>query len=401
MASPNYMTSDDLIEKVKLQGMIPEASGKTFSEENILSLAKDEIDIGLVPDILTYFESYFLYLEDIPLVSNQASYDIPYRAIGLRLQDVVFKDSSNNMYEMARVQPDERIFFQFSQGNFNNTYRFYVENNSIVLIPGVGTANGSLEMNYYMSPNKLVKNERAAIANTLTFNTTIECNSVTSGDSFVVNGVQYTAGTDFSVTGTDNDVANSIAAALSGSISASVSSNIVSLTSVNSAVTSLTSTTSLQTDDNVTLLCDALPTNIAEGSLIDFLQSKPGFKTYDYDYELPTGSIDYVAKTITIPTEDLPRQFSKNDYVATAGECIIPQVPVELFPVLIQRVVCRCLEAMGDTQGLENAKAKLNDMILKMGNLIDNRVESAPQKIFNKGSPLRISKFRQRNFFRY
>jgi hypothetical protein len=69
--------------------------------------------------------------------------------------------------------------------------------------------------------------------------------------------------------------------------------------------------------------------------------------------------------------------------------------------MLVQRVVCRCLEALGDTQGLANAKEKLAEMISKMGNLIDNRVESAPQKIFNKGSPLRVSRIRQRSYSRY
>lgn len=397
MASSKYLTTSEIINRVKVQGMVP-ISNKTFTDNDILSLANIEMDTGILPDILTYFESYLLYKESINLETNQSSYDIPYRAIGMKLQDVVFKDPSNNLYEMSRIQPDERIFFQFSQGYYTNNYRFYIENNSVVLVPSVnGDIVGALEMNYYMSPNKLVTEDRVASVSAVDYNVSVTCSSVASGDILYINNTQYTAGVDFAVTGTNAQVASAMAAAITG-YTASASAGIVTITDT-SRIESSVSGSGFTTYDSVVLSCDNIPDNIAVGTEIDFLQSKPGFKTYDYDFVLPTGSI--TNNTITLATSDLPEAFRKNDYIATAGESIIPQIPVELHPMLVQRVVCRCLEALGDTQGLANAKEKLAEMINKMGNLIDNRVESAPQKIFNKGSPLRVSRIRQRNYFRF
>jgi hypothetical protein len=399
MASSKYLTTGELINRVKVQGMIP-ISKKTFTDQDILSLANIEMDTGILPDILTYFESYLLYKESIPLETNQDTYDIPYRAIGMKLQDVALKDSNNNLFEMSRIQPDERIFFQYSQGFYTNNLRFYVENNSIVLVPAAaGPQSASLEMNYYMSPNKLVLEERVATASAVNYYSAVTCSSVASGDVLTINTTNLTAGVDFSVTGTDSQVASALLAAATG-FTGSVSGSVVTFTGTTRLETQVNAS-SLTNYDSVILTCDQIPTNLVEGTEVDFIQHKPGFKTYDYDFELPTGSIDSNAKTITLPTSSLPRQFVKTDFIATAGETIIPQIPVELHPMLVQRVVCRCLEALGDTQGLANAKEKLAEMVGKMGNLIDNRVESAPQKIFNKGSPLRIAKFRQRSFFRY
>jgi hypothetical protein len=72
------------------------------------------------------------------------------------------------------------------------------------------------------------------------------------------------------------------------------------------------------------------------------------------------------------------------DYINLAEETIIPQVPPELHGLLAQRVVARCLEALGDANGLQAANAKIAELEQKTGPLIDNRVENAPQKVKNR-----------------
>lgn len=72
------------------------------------------------------------------------------------------------------------------------------------------------------------------------------------------------------------------------------------------------------------------------------------------------------------------------DYLNLSEETIIPQVPPELHGLLAQRVVARCLEALGDSNGLQAANAKIAELEQKTGALIDNRVENAPQKVRNR-----------------
>ena len=80
--------------------------------------------------------------------------------------------------------------------------------------------------------------------------------------------------------------------------------------------------------------------------------------------------------------------FIRADLVTLAGETIIPQIPDELHSMLAQRVACRCLEALGDQQGLQAANLKLAEMEAKSATLINDRIESSPQKIVNRNSPL-------------
>jgi hypothetical protein len=74
------------------------------------------------------------------------------------------------------------------------------------------------------------------------------------------------------------------------------------------------------------------------------------------------------------------------DVMALTEQTIIPQIPVELQPMLAQRVAMRCLEALGDTEGLQMAAAKLQEMEIKTGAIISSRVEGAPLKVANRHS---------------
>lgn len=147
------------------------------------------------------------------------------------------------------------------------------------------------------------------------------------------------------------------------------------------------------TGTDTILSLDQVPDNITEGSLVDFLQTLPGHKTYETDYLIPFGSINNTALTITLPTADLPSQFKVRDYICTSQEAFIPQVPDELHSILAQMVAIKCLEALGDLQGMQAADGKLQQMKSVVGSLIDNRVESSPERIMNTNSLLSRSRF--------
>lgn len=140
-------------------------------------------------------------------------------------------------------------------------------------------------------------------------------------------------------------------------------------------------------------------TGFTPTTILDILQTKPGHKIINFD-KVPT-AVDTTNKIITFNNTDLGSSIVAGDYIAFAGECIIPNIPADLHDVLAQRVVTRCLLALGDQAGYQMASQKLMDMNQNTQTLIDNRSEGEPQKINNRNSLLNSSKIRRRGWGAY
>lgn len=130
------------------------------------------------------------------------------------------------------------------------------------------------------------------------------------------------------------------------------------------------------------------------GTLVDLIQVKSPHKCLKIDISVT--NVDTVNNIISIDPSSIPSKLRKGDHIALAEECMIPQLPTDIHSMLAQRIACRCLEALGDQQGLAAANAKLAEMELKLGAVVDNRVEGAPLKVVNRHSMLRNS----RKYFR-
>ena len=149
-----------------------------------------------------------------------------------------------------------------------------------------------------------------------------------------------------------------------------------------------------------TFTMSTFPEHFSCTTVYDFIQGRSPNKIIGFDREvLSTCS---TAKTITFSNSQLktidlfsitPKDltFSVGDYIMKAEETIIPQLPTELQPILAQRVAVKLLEALGDTEGMQNAQKELERMEYNAQTLIDNRVEGSPQKITNRHSVLKSS----------
>ena len=144
--------------------------------------------------------------------------------------------------------------------------------------------------------------------------------------------------------------------------------------------------------DTNSVVVEKVPSNINSSQLLDIVQALPNHKIYSFDQ---TATVNTLTKTITF-ANDLPEALMVGDYICTAGETPTPQIPVDIIPILEQSVVCKVLEALGDTEGLKNAYARLEKLEKNLYKIIDNRIESPGKKIVNYGSLLR-----SRNRFRY
>lgn len=326
--SVGYLTSSSLIDTIKREGMIP-TSQNTFSDDDFLAMANQEMKIGLVPSIMLNHEEYLVVdSPDITIIPNKSNYPIPYRAVGNKFREAFFKDTNGNLRPMTRISPDNRPYYQQSTLQAHFVY-FYIKGNEIILVPDVGpTPVGSIMFSYWLKPNDLVSETRVS---TIT--------AITAG-----------------------------------------------LTTTTYTVDQIPQNLQSFVQDGVIL------TGFSLNSKLDLLQRRPGHRTIVFDIS-PT-IIDTTNKTITFNTSDISSDTIIGDYLAFAGESIIPQVPSDLHDILAHRVMMRAVQALGDTQAYQTASAKLAEMEKNTSILIDNRSEGNPQKVNNIRGLLRNSKLR-------
>jgi hypothetical protein len=392
MAKP-YLTSNDLIEVVKRNITFPLAQ-VTYNEEDILSFANQEMFGVQVPTIMEVHEDYFTFSEDVPLKINKSRYDIPYRAIGLKLNDVYFVDQQGNMRELGLIQNTDRAFFDLTSDNMQMPYHYFIEANQICLAPRIGAgANGSIRFVYYLRPNNLVVNERAAICENFTKDVTISIASMVAGDTFTIGSTVFTADTDFAIGATDTATATNLNVAINteGTYFSTVTANILTVRypSLELEVkTSNATAFSIETLQGIEF--DNVPENITNSSLIDFLKVKGGHRTYKIDVKLGKNAVSQTI--IKFNSNDIPMEFEPGDYICSQYECIIPQIPSDLHNILAERTCARILYAQGDQEGLQSANAKISQMEARQNTMIDNRVDGSPRKAFNRGSLLRYGK---------
>jgi hypothetical protein len=314
----SYMDSEALIKSVKSRALLP-TSQSTFTNDDFLAFANEEMAIGLVPDVLIMHEDYLMYTELLLLETNVTRYKIPYRAIGNKLREVQYQDNSGNAYPMTRIGVADIPYYNLATNN--NAYAFYVENNEICIVPQNLTppTNAYLRMTYYMRPNQLVTSDQVAVVSSVDRNT-----------------------------------------------------GVIQLVN--------------------------LPEAFNVSQKLDIIKVQSPNKTLDYD--ITPLAINSTSKTITLNLNDVPDALEAGDNIALAEQCCIPQVPSDLHVMLAHRTAMRCLDALGDTEGLQNAAAKLGEMKASSTVLIDNRVEDAPRKILNRWGTIRSGYFNRGRFGR-
>src|SRR5271165_4150777 len=129
-----WYTSDDIISSIQRKISFP-ISQNTFTNSDILQFANEEMLIAQVPSVMRYHEEYFVANLSVPLIQNVSRYEIPNRAIGMKLRDIFWQDPQGNLFEMTRVSANDAAFFQRNVGANTEIAKYYFEGNFIVLTP--------------------------------------------------------------------------------------------------------------------------------------------------------------------------------------------------------------------------------------------------------------------------
>jgi hypothetical protein len=409
-----YMTSSSLIAQVKREAMIP-TTQSTFTNDDFLAIANQELKISMLPSILIYHQEYFTKISpDVPMESNQSNYPIPYRAVGGKFREVFYKDTSGQLRSMTRINQDDIPYYQ--QTNFQNRFvYFYLRGNDIVILPDVSVdVVGSIKFIYYFRPNDLVDESRAGtITNiapgALTTTFTLD-NMPTNVTAFLQGGSTITG---FGSANVQLDILQR----RSGHKTIEFDITPVSVNAINKTITfnntdlmgeeqtsAIPSTVQLSAQSHSNFTLDNITTTneLVGGMFV----TGPGIPVGTYivsindltTITLSQAATSSVLSTFSFSPPPVPSTIITGDIICFAGECIIPQIPSDLHEVLAQRVIQRCVQALGDAQAFGMATQKLAEMEKNIGELVDNRAEGQPIKATNLRSSLRGAKVRKRGW---
>lgn len=116
------------------------------------------------------------------------------------------------------------------------------------------------------------------------------------------------------------------------------------------------------------------------GTTFDVIPSSPQF-TSRADDKAITG-IDNTLNTVTVAT--VPTGLVIGDWWCPSTLSPIPQIPYDLFPLLVQRGIIRVLESLGDTQNLQIAERRYQDMAADFARTVSPRVQGARKALVNR-----------------
>lgn len=404
MATTPWLTGNSLISAIKRKISFPTHQA-TFTPEDLLAFSNEEMMISQVPSVLSFHEEYYVTSKTVALESNKTRYSIPDRAVGMKLRDLFYVDEVGNLTEMSRVSSEDKAFWQNGTGNNSVAYHYYLEGNDVVLLnDNQGTPTGSLVFYYFIRPNQIVTDDRAAISTAFTKTITIDNTTIVAGNTVTIGSVVFTAvagapgANQFQIGASSAITATNLAASIStnGTYTGMVTGAIVTVDYElldTEFETSNTSGFSIQTTQGIRF--DSVPDDvIVNGAYVDFLQTKPGHKILGIDVKLANNAVS--SDVINFNTSDIPTTFVVGDYVCLQNECIIPYLPTDLHTGLAERTCARILSAIGDKAGLDDVNAKIGEIEARQGTLLTNRVEGSPKKITGRTSVLRYTKLGNR-----
>lgn len=153
---PRYDTTE-LLNTIKTKALVP-SNQSTFTSVQILKIADEELQTGIVPMIMGAREEYFVKYVDVSFVQNQSEYEIPERAIGSKLRTVTIV-SGTSEYKIplfiADQVPDRNDPYGFNAGTIA-----YLRGNKVVIDPS-SNISGDLRLYYFNRRNTLIEQSDA------------------------------------------------------------------------------------------------------------------------------------------------------------------------------------------------------------------------------------------------
>lgn len=381
----SILDTKNLIRSIKRRSFIPNDQ-RTFTDEDFLEMATEEINIGLMDQLIIARGDYLVYHVDVPLVTGTKKYAIPDRAHGNKLRDALIIDSNDSVIiELSQVSLEE-LYDEESYSNNHNT--FYIQNNYLVLNNNNIQDTYSLRFYFYMRPNKLVTLDRAGTVGAFSTGYEIDTINPLSG---TITGLSVADPTI--ITSTAHGLSGGEIIQISGTDSTPGLNGNYTVTYIDANTFSVDEAVTVEGFNgawsklvevyNVPLA--TVPKNFTTAIKYDLTGAMSPNKIKSFN--VTANSLNLTTKIISFRTADI-EELTIGDYFTQAEETIVPNVPTEYHPIIAQRVAVACLEAMGDEANKVSAERKLAQMEKSVLRIVTNRVEGAPKKIKNRHGTL-------------
>ena len=154
----NY-TADQLVEDIKSLSILPD-SQLLLQTEEILRMMNFQMRASLVPLIDSAAEEFFVHDEDIDYDGTETVFNIPTRAVGTKLRDVVFVDSNGNEVGIPRLRPEQlKTNYGYGIGLAFGLYGFILKDQTVQLFIGSSQSAPSyptLRLKFFRRPSDCV-----------------------------------------------------------------------------------------------------------------------------------------------------------------------------------------------------------------------------------------------------
>ena len=148
-------TTQTLLDRIAVKAALP-AGQETYTPEEILDLANQEILSTILPEILRTREDYYLTSEIIETSDSVELYDMPERAIAGKVNDVQLVDDNNKVIRsLPRITTA-----QITETDSGEVRAFYFQGAYIGLHPAPSSPH-KLKVSYYARPSSLVLPSKA------------------------------------------------------------------------------------------------------------------------------------------------------------------------------------------------------------------------------------------------
>lgn len=326
-AQPDYTTDGSALALVNsvYRAILSPNSQNTLQPVDIIAFLDQEMRTTIIPLVLAAQEEFWVTNYDQPVLQGVFNYTIPQRAAFATWRDVVFVDRNNNEINMSMLSP-EYLKLTYPAGGNPPLYvfGFILQNDQIILYPN--TAGTPTQYRLRMKIKRRPNNltEVTNCAQVISIDTVT--NIVT------VNAVPPT----WAATDTFDIIPNS------------------------------PQFTSLRDDQTISTLS---PTTLTFSS--------PGNDPFT---GLPISPLPFNTQTQKFT-------MKPGDWICPSQMSCIPQVPYDMFSMLVQRGAIRSLEALGDTQNLQVAERRYQDMAVDFARTVSPRIDGTPKKIVNRNTP--------------
>jgi hypothetical protein len=323
---PNYTTDGSsvaLVASVYRGCLAPNAQNALIPTE-IIAFLDQEMRTTIVPLVLAAQEEFWVTNFDQPVLTGVHNYTIPKRAAFATWRDVVFVDPNKMEINMSMLSP-EYLKLTYPAGGNPPLYvfGFILQNDQIILYP-----NSLPTPTQYRLRMKIKRRP-----NNLT--ETTNCAQITNINTGTGQVTVNLVPTGWATTDTFDIIPNS------------------------------PQFTSLRDDQTISAVV---------GNVLTF--SSPGVDPF-------TGQ-----PLSALPTNPETGAFTTKigDWICPSQMSCIPQVPYDMFPMLVQRGIIRVLEALGDTQNLTVAERRYADMAVDFARTVSPRIDGTPKKIVNRNA---------------